>query len=99
VTERPAGEPTLLHEDEETLGEPSFEMWVRDGEPIAGGSYFVQPPLRAVSATWDTAEPDRLVVRADDGTEWFADGVPRAGGVSVRLRPVSGSHRAFSPDA
>jgi hypothetical protein len=99
VAERPVGDPTLLQEDEETLGEPSFEIWVRDGEPIASGSYFVQPPLRAVTAVWDSARPDRLLVRADDGTEWFAEDVPRTGGVSVRLRPASGAHRAYSPGA
>jgi hypothetical protein len=93
------GDPTLLQEDEETLGEPSFEIWVREGRPIVSGSYFVQPPLRAVSAEWDAERADRLRVRADDGSEWFADDVPRTGAASVRLQPVSGRHRAYSPDA
>jgi hypothetical protein len=92
------GEPTLLHEDEEPLGDPSFEIWVRDGEPIVSGSYFVHPPLRAVGAGWDPQRPGRLLVRADDGSDWFADAVPQAGAVSVRLRPVSGSHRAYKPE-
>src|SRR4051794_18725562 len=47
------GEPTLLPEDDEVLGEPSFEILVRDGEPIVSGSYFIHPPLRAVDAEWD----------------------------------------------
>jgi hypothetical protein len=99
MADQPVGDPTLLQEDEETLGEPSFEIWVRDGEPIVSGSYFVQPPLRAVSAVWDATEPGRLLVQADDGTEWFAADVPRVGALSVRLRPVSGAHRAYSPGA
>ena len=92
------GDPTLLHEDEEILGDPSFEILVRDGEPIVSGSYFVQPPLRAVAAEWDPKVPSRLLVRADDGSDWFADAVPRSGAVNVRLRPVSGSHRAYQPE-
>ncbi len=91
------GEPTLLQEDEEILGDPSFEILVRNGEPIVSGSYFVHPPLRAVRAEWDPERPDRLLVRADDGTDWFADPVPRSGAVNVRLRPASGTHRAYKP--
>ena len=49
----PMTEPTMLDEDEEILGDPSFQMWVRDGEPIVSGSYFMHPPLRAKSAQWD----------------------------------------------
>ena len=96
MTDPAIGEPTLLQEEDEPLGEPSFELWVRDGEPIASGSYFVHPPLRATDAEWDPARPNRLLVHADDGSDWFADDVPRSGGVSVRLRPVSGRHRAYA---
>jgi hypothetical protein len=90
------GIPTLLHEEEEMLGDPSFEMWVREGTPVVSGSYFVHPPLRAVRAEWDAERPGRLLVRADDGTDWFADDVPQTGSVTVVLRPASGAHRAFS---
>ena len=96
MTDRSIGEPTLLQEEEEPLGEPSFELWVRDGEPIASGSYFVHPPLRATERRVGTARSDRVLVHADDGSDWFADDVPRKGGVSVRLRPVSGHHRAYA---
>jgi hypothetical protein len=93
------GEPTLLPEDDEVLGEPSFEILVRDGEPIISGSYFIHPPLRAVDAEWDQQQPGRLLVRADDGSVWCAEDVPRAGAVSVQLRPVAGAHRAYrQPD-
>ena len=91
------GEPTLLHEDEEVLGDPSFEILVRDGVPIVSGSYFVHPPLRAVRAGWDPRQSDRLLVRADDGSDWFADAVAPTGTVNVRLRPLSGTHRAYKP--
>ena len=89
------GDPTLLHEEDEVLGTPSFELLVRDGEAVVSGSYFVHPPVRAVHAEWDTAT-GRLLVRADDGSTWYADGVPRRGTVNVRLRPVSGRHRAYA---
>jgi len=89
------GEPTLLHEDEEVLGEPSFEILVRDGDPVISGSYFIHPPLRAVRAEWDPQHSGRLLVRADDGSDWFADDVPRSGVISVQLRPVTGAHRAY----
>jgi hypothetical protein len=92
------GEPTLLQENEDTLGDPSFEILVRDGAPIVSGSYFVHPPLRAVRAEWDPQDPDRLLVRADDGSDWFADDVPQSGTVNVRLRPLTGSHRAYQPE-
>jgi hypothetical protein len=78
-------EPTMLDEDEEILGEPSFQMWVRDGVPVVSGSYFMQPPLRARSAEWDPDVPGRLIVRASDGTLWSAEDVPLAGGVTASL--------------
>ena len=78
-------EPTMLDEDEEILGEPSFQMWVRDGVPVVSGSYFMQPPLRARSAEWDAEVPKRLIVRASDGTLWSAEDVPLTGGVTATL--------------
>jgi hypothetical protein len=90
------GVPTLLHEEEEVLGDPSFELRVRDGEPVVSGSYFLHPPLRAVDARWDASDPHRILVRADDGSEWFAADVPHAGSVNVVLRPVGGTHPAFN---
>jgi hypothetical protein len=89
------GVPTLLPEEEEVLGDPSFELWVRNGKPVVSGSYFLHPPLRAVDARWDPADRHRVLVRADDGSEWFATDVPLTGSVTVVLRPVSGSHPAF----
>lgn len=90
-------EPTreLPPEEEEPVGNPSFELFVRDGEPIVSGSYFLHPPLRAVDATWDAADDDRLVVRADDGSTWYADNVSHVGRVSVVLHPVDGNHPAL----
>ena len=76
---------TMLDEEEEILGEPSFQMWVRDGVPVVSGSYFMQPPLRARSAEWDPEMPGRLIVRASDGTVWSAENVPLAGGVTATL--------------
>ncbi len=96
------GEPTLAHEEEEDLGEPTFELLVRDGRPIVSGCYFVHPPLRAVESEWDPEKTGTLRVRADDKTEWFATDVPQTGTVSVRLRPVSPPHPLFAtpkPDA
>lgn len=84
----PRTEPTMLDEDEELLGDPSFQMWVRDGEPIVSGSYFMHPPLRAKSAEWDRNVPGRLLVRASDDTLWSADDVPLTGGVTAILHPV-----------
>jgi hypothetical protein len=81
-------EPTMLDEDEEILGNPSFQMWVRDGEPIVSGSYFMHPPLRAKSAHWDPKVPSRLLVRASDGTLWAAEDVQMTGGVTAHLHPV-----------
>ena len=90
------GVPTLLQDEEEVLGDPSFELLVRDGRPVVSGSYFIQPPLRAVHAEWDKEEPGRVLVLADDGSAWYADNVSQSGSVSVALLPVSGSHPAFS---
>ena len=78
-------EPTMLDEDEEILGEPSFQMWVRDGVPVVSGSYFMQPPLRARSAEWDAEVPRRLIVRASDGSLWSVKDVPLTGGVTATL--------------
>ena len=83
-----------LHEEEEALGLPSFEILVRDGEPVVSGSYFLHPPLRAVHAEWDAADPACLRVRADDGSDWYARDVPRSGVVNVVLQPV-GDHPAL----
>jgi len=90
-------EPTreLPPEEEEPIGNPSFELFVRDGRPIVSGSYFLHPPLRAVEAEWDPTDGDRLVVRADDGSEWYASNVPHEGRVSVVLHPVDGDHPAL----
>jgi hypothetical protein len=84
----PVTEPTMLDEGEEILGDPSFQMWVRDGEPIVSGSYFMHPPLRAKSARWDPRQPGRLLVRASDGTLWAAEDVRKTGGVTAHLHPA-----------
>lgn len=84
----PAIEPTMLDEDEEILGDPSFQIWVRDGEPIVSGSYFMHPPLRAKGAQWDPNVPGRLLVRASDDTLWAAEDVQKTGGVTAYLHPV-----------
>ena len=89
----PIGE--LPPEEEEPVGTPSFELLVRDGSPVVSGSYFLYPPLRAVEARWDPQDTSRLLVRADDGSEWYAAGVPRDGRVSVVLQPVDGDHPAL----
>jgi len=83
-----------IHDEEEALGVPSFELLVRDGEAVVSGSYFLHPPLRAVRAEWDAADPARLNVRADDGSDWYAVDVPRTGVVNVVLQPV-GDHAAL----
>ena len=80
--------PTMLGEDEENLGEPSFQMWIRDGVPVVSGAYFMHPPLRAKRAEWDPDVPGRLVVLASDGTLWTALEVPQVGGVTVELQRV-----------
>jgi hypothetical protein len=87
--------PSEIAEEEEALALPSFELLVRDGEPVVSGSYDLHPPLRAVRAEWDANEPRRLNVRADDGSDWYALGVPRAGRVNVILHPV-GDHPALT---
>jgi hypothetical protein len=84
-----------LYEEEEALGLPSFEILVRHGEPVVSGSYFLYPPLRAVHAEWDADDPARLRVRADDGSDWYAQDVPRTGVVNVVLQPV-GDHPALT---
>ena len=85
----------LPPEEEEPIGNPSFELFVRDGRPIVSGSYFLHPPLRAVQADWDPRDSTRVIVRADDGSEWYADDVPHEGRVSVVLHPVDGDHPAL----
>jgi len=85
----------LPAEEEEVPGLPSFELVLRDGEPIVSGSYFLYPPLRAVTAEWDASQPSRLLVRADDGTWWAASDVPRTGRINVVLEPLS-EHRHFA---
>jgi len=83
-----------LFEEEEALGLPSFEILVRDGEPVVSGSYFLHPPLRAVHAEWSAEDPARLNVRADDGSEWYAQDVRRDGLTNVVLHPA-GDHPAL----
>ena len=85
----------LPPEEEEPIGNPSFELFVRDGRPVVSGSYFLHPPLRAVQADWDPQDSTRVVVRADDGSEWYADDVPHEGRVSVVLHPIDGDHPAL----
>jgi hypothetical protein len=47
VEARKAARPvSMADDDDEVLGEPTFEMLVRDGQPIIAGSYFMHPPLR-----------------------------------------------------
>jgi hypothetical protein len=96
MTDPQPGTPTLLQEDEEVIGDPSFELLVRDGVPIVSGSYFIHPPLRAVSADWDATTNDRLLVTADDGTHWAADNVSRTGTANAVLYPTEGSHPAYA---
>jgi len=85
----------LPPEEEEPIGNPSFELFVRDGRLVVSGSYFLHPPLRAVQAEWDPQDRDRVIVRADDGSEWYADDVPHEGRASVVLHPVDGDHPAL----
>jgi hypothetical protein len=75
--------------DEEVLGTPSFEVLVRDGRAITSGSYFMAPPMYMREADWDDDKPDRLLVTATDGSQWYADDVPRAGHISAVLRPLN----------
>ena len=75
-------------DDDEVLGEPVFEMLLRDGQPVIAGSYFMHPPLRQRSAVFDSSHPGRLVVTATNGSQWYADDLPTTGQVTVRLRPL-----------
>lgn len=75
-------------DDDEVLGEPVFEMLLRDGQPVIAGSYFMHPPLRQQSAVFDSSVPGRLVVTATNGSRWYADDLPPTGQVTVRLRPL-----------
>jgi hypothetical protein len=75
-------------DDEEVLGEPVFEMLVRDGQPVIAGSYFMHPPLRQHSADFDTTVPGRLIVTATNGSTWYADDIPPTGLATVRLHPL-----------
>lgn len=81
--------PELPEEEEEVLGEPTFEVLVRDGEPIAAGTYFMAPPLYMRKVKWDPEQPDRLLVVASDGSHWHAESVPQKGRVNVLLRPLT----------
>lgn len=75
-------------DDDEVLGEPVFEMLLRDGQPVIAGSYFMHPPLRQQSAAFDSSIPGRLVVTATNGSRWYADDLPSTGQVTVRLHPL-----------
>lgn len=75
-------------DDEEIFGEPSFELRIRDGEPVVSGCYFMYPIIRAQTAEWDDVRTDRIVVTATDGSKWYADGVSRTGDVNVVLTPL-----------
>lgn len=73
-------------EEEELMGEPSFELRLRDGEPQVSGCYFMYPTLQVVEASWDGDRPDRILATASDGSRWYADGVRRTGVANVVLR-------------
>jgi hypothetical protein len=75
-------------DDEEVMGEPTFELRLRDGEPQVSGCYFMHPVLQVDSAVWDEGRPSRILVTADDGSRWFADNVGRHGITNVRLHPM-----------
>ena len=77
-------------DDDEVLGEPVFEMLLRDGQPVIAGSYFMHPPLRQQSAAFDSSVPGRLVVTATNGSRWYADDLPsdRAGDRPAAPAPV-----------
>lgn len=79
--------------DDEVLGEPTFEMLVRDGQPVIAGSYFMHPPLRQQSARFDDAVPGRLVVTTTVGTVWYADDIPPTGTSTIRLQPLAQGER------
>jgi hypothetical protein len=78
----------VFDDDEEVMGEPAFELRLRDGEPQVSGCYFMHPALQVESADWDEQRPRRILVTASDGSHWYADDVPAEGTVNVRLRPV-----------
>ncbi|MEO3787562.1 hypothetical protein ABGB12_29905 [Actinocorallia sp. B10E7] len=80
----------FLEEEEEALGTPTFEVLVRDGEPVVAGSYFMSPPIYLREASWDPARAGRLIVTASDGSRWHAEDVPREGRANVVLRPLDG---------
>jgi hypothetical protein len=75
-------------DEDEVLGEPTFEMLVRAGQPVIAGSYFMHPPLRQQSARFDDAIPRRLLVTTTVGTVWYADDVPPTGVTTIRLQPL-----------
>jgi len=75
-----------MEAEEEVPGTPSFEVLVKDGEPIVSGSYFMAPPLYMRQAHWDPEREERLLVVASDGSRWYADGIAREGRVNVVLR-------------
>jgi hypothetical protein len=78
----------VFDDDEEVLGQPSFELRLRDGEPQVSGCYFMYPVLHVADLEWDPEGSDRILVTADDGSRWSADGVDRIGTTSVVLRPL-----------
>jgi hypothetical protein len=75
-------------DDDEVLGEATFEILVRDGQPVIAGSYFMHPPLRQRSAGFDSSVPGRLVVTATNGSRWYVDDIPSTGSATIRLRPL-----------
>lgn len=78
------------HEDEEVLGEPTFELRLKDGEPQVSGCYFMHPVIEVTELRWDPDRDGRILVTADDGSRWFADRVARVGTTNVRLHPLQG---------
>jgi hypothetical protein len=74
--------------DDEVMGEPTFELRLRDGEPQVSGCYFMHPVLHVVGMTWDDERDGRILVTADDGSRWFADRVPRHGTLNVVLHEL-----------
>ena len=78
------------HDDDEVMGEPSFELRLRDGEPQVSGCYFMHPVLHVAEVTWDESRGDRILVTADDGSRWFADKVGRVGVANVVLHRIDG---------
>jgi hypothetical protein len=75
-------------DDDEVLGEPTFEMLVREGQPVIAGSYFMHPPLRQQSADFDSSVPGRLIVTATNGSKWYVDDIPTTGTATIRLLPL-----------